>query len=54
MLLGTVVAVGDVVLVGRYAEGVGGEVGEEARKGSTGHAVVAVLIAITGGALLWV
>jgi hypothetical protein len=54
MLLGTVVAVGDAVLVSKFAEDVGGEVGEEAKIGSTGHAVAAVLIAITGGALLWV
>ena len=53
MLLGTAVAVSDAVLVGRYAEAVGGDVGEEAKTSSFGHALTAVMIAITGGALLW-
>jgi hypothetical protein len=54
MLFGAVVAIGDAVVVRRFAERVGGEIGEEAKTGRAGHGVVAVLIAITGGALLWI
>ncbi len=53
LLLGTTVAVGDAVLVGRFAESVHGEVSEEAKKSSFGHGIAAVMIFAVGGALLW-
>ena len=54
MLLGSVVGVGDALLVNRFAEKVGGEVGEEAKKAGFGHGIAAVVIAATGLALLWI
>lgn len=53
MLLGTVVAVGDAMLVRGYAESVEGDLSKAARKASVGHAVAAVIIAVIGGTLLW-
>lgn len=59
MLLGIAVAVGDAVLVHNFAEiveaeGGRGEVAEEAKKASFRHAVAAIVIAVTAGALLWI
>lgn len=54
LMLGTVVGVGDAVLVRNFAESVGSEEGEEARKASWGHAGAAVVIAVTGTVLFWI
>jgi hypothetical protein len=52
MLCGAVVVVGDAVLVHRFAGKVGGEVGKDAKKSAFGHVVAAVVIAVTGWALV--
>ncbi|KAF2022142.1 hypothetical protein BU24DRAFT_417801 [Aaosphaeria arxii CBS 175.79] len=54
MLLGTVIGVGDALLVNRFGDKVGGEVGAEAKKAGLGHGVAAVIIAAIGSMLLWV
>lgn len=53
MLLGTVVGIGDALLVTRFSKQVGGEVGLEAKKAGFRHGIAAVIIATIGLSLLW-
>ncbi|KAH6629747.1 hypothetical protein C7974DRAFT_395165 [Boeremia exigua] len=53
MLLGTVVGLGDALLVSRFGEEVGSKVGVEAKKAGFGHGAAALIIAAVGSTLLW-
>ncbi|KAJ8114868.1 hypothetical protein OPT61_g3355 [Boeremia exigua] len=53
MLLGTVIGVGDAILVSNFADSAGYEESIEARKSSFGHAVAASIVLGTGGLLFW-